>query len=248
VIGRGTFADVRAAEHRFANMRVAVKIINKTKMDDRHMERARNEIETLKLCQHPNVMRLYDVFENADYLYLVVEILSGGNLFNHLKDMKFKLPEDEVRRYVHSIAHALEYMHRYGIVHRDIKPDNVVLVSPDLQSDVKIVDFGLATILGVNELAQDPVGTLCYAAPELLLGQKYGKAVDVWSLGVLTYYLLSGRLPFNHDTSEKQIAVYVCVAGYRLILNAPLKYCGGRWDSISAEGKDFVQRMMPLML
>ena len=208
MLGKGTFAEVRVAEHRIAKTKVAVKIIKKAKMTEKQIERTRNEIETLKLCQHPNIMRLYEIYENADHLYLVLEHLSGGNLHSYMKVHGFSVPETFAYKCVIAIAHALDYMHRYGIVHRDIKPDNVVLSSAGEDSDFKIVDFGLAAILGAGQLSDDPVGTLCYAAPELLLGQKYGKTVDLWSLGVVAHLLLVGYLPFNHQSSEREIAKY----------------------------------------
>ncbi len=187
-------------------MNVAVKILRKKQMTDKQQARARSEIETLKMCQHPNIMRLFEVFENTDHIYLVIEYLAGGSLYSFLKERHFAIPERMACRYVHSVAHALHYMHTYGIIHRDIKPDNIVLATQAEDSDVKIVDFGLAQILGPNEYATDPVGTLCYAAPEILLGEKYTKAVDMWSLGILTHLMLVGFLPFSPDLAEKQIA------------------------------------------
>ena len=208
MLGRGTFAEVRAAEHKIAKKNFAVKILKKTQMTEKQVGRARSEIETLKMCQHPNIMRLFEVFENADNIYLVLEHLAGGSLYSFLKDRHFYVPETMSRRFVHSVAHALHYLHTYGIIHRDIKPDNIVLVSSSEDTDVKIVDFGLAQILQPNELAVDPVGTLCYAAPEILVGNKYNKAVDMWSLGVLAFLLLTGKLPFDPELPEKEIAEY----------------------------------------
>lgn len=206
MLGKGSFAEVRAAVHRIAKKNVAVKILKKSTMTDKQIERARSEIETLKMCQHPNIMRLYDVFESADYLYLVLEHLNGGNLFHFLQEKGFLISEEMAYRYVKSVASAVQYMHTYGIIHRDIKPDNIVLTSLAEESDVKIVDFGLAQIFGPNELSDDSVGTLCYAAPEILLGKKYDRKVDIWSLGILTYLLLVGQLPFNDMSSERELA------------------------------------------
>lgn len=146
MLGKGIFAEVRAAIQRFTNKNVAVKILKKSSMTEKQVDRARYEIETLKLCQHPNIMKLYDVFENADYIYLVLESLSGGNLYEFLKEKNFSLSEHAACKIVYSVAHALNYLHAFGIIHRDIKPDNIVLVTPDENSDVKLVDFGLAKI------------------------------------------------------------------------------------------------------
>jgi len=194
--------------HRIAGKNVAVKILKKAAMTEKQIDRMRYEIETLKICQHPNIMRLFDIFENSDYIYLVLEYLSGGNLFEYLKEKGYIIPESTACRYIYSIAKALQYMHTYGIVHRDIKPDNVVLVSSTDKSDVKIVDFGLSKIFGPGELSDDSVGTLVYAAPEILLGKKYDNKVDIWSLGIVTYFLLVGQLPFNDPASERELAKY----------------------------------------
>ena len=205
-MGKGSFAEVRAAVNRITNKNVAVKILKKSVMTDAQLERTRYEIETLRICQHPNIMTLHDVFENADYIYLVLEYLTGGNLFDFLKEKGFSIPEKTACKYIYSIAHALNYLHTFGIIHRDIKPDNIVLACQEEGSDIKIVDFGLARIFSPNELAEDSVGTLCYAAPEILLGKKYDRMVDMWSLGVLTHLLLVGELPFFDKESEKELA------------------------------------------
>jgi len=115
MLGKGSFAEVRSAEHKLAKINVAVKILKKTAMSEKQLERARSEIETLKLCQHPNIMRLYEVFENADNIYLVLEYLGGGSLYSFLKERHFIIPEAMARRFVTAIAHALHYMHQYGI-------------------------------------------------------------------------------------------------------------------------------------
>lgn len=175
-------------------------------MTEKQIERARYEIETLKLCQHPNIMGLYEIFENADYIYLVLEHLSGGSLSQYFAENNNNISEDCACRFIYSVTQALHYMYTYGIVHRDIKPDNIVLTSSLEGSDVKIVDFGLAKIFEPKELSDDSVGTLCFAAPEILLGKKYDMKVDIWSLGILMYLLLSGELPFNDATSEREIA------------------------------------------
>ena len=174
-------------------------------MDESLIEQTKNEINILKMCQHPNIMGFYEVFENSDHIFLVLEYLSGGNLFTYINEHNFSITENNARRYITSITKAINYMHMYGIIHRDIKPENIILEDNKDDSQVKIGDFGFAKMLRPDTLATDTVGTLCYVAPEILLGSKYGMSVDMWSLGVMTYLLLTGYMPFNINLSDKGI-------------------------------------------
>lgn len=207
IIGKGSFGEVREAKHKKTKMKVAVKILNKTMMSDKQLENSRFEIETLKLCQHPNIVRLYEIFENADYIYLVLEYLNGGNLLELLKLKNYKLPEATVCKYLYSIATALQYLNKYNVIHRDIKAENIVLASNKEGSEVKIVDFGLSKIHAPGDFNAGYAGTLNYISPEILLGCMYNEKVDMWSLGVLTYLLLLGKLPFsNENMTSKEIS------------------------------------------
>lgn len=169
----------------------------------KELELQKREIEVLKICQHPNIIRLLDVFENPEYIYIVLEYLSGGDLFIYLDKRDFRITEDRARQIAHMIASALYYMHSYGISHRDLKLENILMVENTEESELKIVDFGLSKILGPNETSTDPFGTLSYVAPEVLLQQKYGNQVDLWSLGVIIFVLLSGMLPFDSDDNKE---------------------------------------------
>lgn len=157
------------------------------------------------MCQHPHIIRLLDIFENQDYIYIVMENLSGGDLFTYLEKRSFTVTEDRARELAHQIATALYYLHSFGVAHRDLKPENILMSSDSETSDCKIVDFGLSKIIGPSQTSLDPFGTLSYVAPEVLLQKPYGKEVDVWSLGVITYLLLARVLPYD-DEDEKEIA------------------------------------------
>jgi len=126
-----------------------------------------------------------------------MENLQGGDLFTYLEKRNFEITETRAKTLSHQIATALYYLHSFGVAHRDLKPENILMVSNDDDSDLKIVDFGLSKIIGPNESSLDPFGTLSYVAPEVLLQKPYGKEVDLWSLGVITYLLLSRVLPFD---------------------------------------------------
>ena len=169
------------------------------------VELQRREIEILKMCQHPYIIRLLDIFENQDYIYIVMENLCGGDLFTYLEKRNFEITEKRGKELSHQCATALYYLHSFGVAHRDLKPENILMVNNDDDADLKIVDFGLSKIIGPNESSLDPFGTLSYVAPEVLLQKPYGKEVDLWSLGVITYLLLSRVLPFD-DEEDKEIA------------------------------------------
>lgn len=188
--------------------KVAVKVIKKSQLSALDIDLAKREIEILKLCQHPNIIKLLDTFENQDYIYIVMEWLKGGDLFTYLEKRSFKISEDRARSIIHSLAVALYYLHSYGIVHRDIKLDNILMTDESENSDVKIVDFGLSKMIGPNELCNEPFGTFGYVAPEVLTKTPYDKKVDIWSLGVVAYILLTGRSPFQEST-EKATALYI---------------------------------------
>ena len=199
-MGKGAFGEVRIAEHKQAKIEVALKIIEKRKMSLRDIELSRNEIETLRLCQHPSIIRLYDVLENSDDIFIAMELITGGDLLNYLNKKQLKIGEVCSAKITLSLAKALQYLRNLGIVHRDLKPENILMVD---DSNVKIVDFGLAALLGPKEKCKKFVGTLSYAAPEILLGFPYDYSADVWSLGVIVYFMLSGTSPFpDHETLE----------------------------------------------
>jgi serine/threonine protein kinase len=168
-IGKGKFGLVKSAYHRKTGKRVAVKVMSKNEMQVADVELQRREIEILKMCQHPNIIRLLDLFENEDHIYIVMELLVGGDLFTYLEKRNFSIPEKRAKELAHQIATALYYLHSFGIAHRDLKPENILMESDDDEADLRIVDFGLSKIIGPNESSIDPFGTLSYVAPEVLL-------------------------------------------------------------------------------
>ena len=148
---------------------------------------------------------MLDIFENNDYIYIVMEYLSGGDLFSYLERRDFVITEQRAKELTYQIATAVYYLHSFGIAHRDLKPENILMDSNSEDAELKIVDFNLSKIIGANESSLDSFGTIGYVAPEVLLKKPYGKEVDLWSLGVITYMMLAACLPFDDD-SEKEIA------------------------------------------
>ena len=166
--------------------------------DTEHTQLAiEREIVVMKLIDHPNIMRLYDVWETSTELYLILEYVQGGELFDHLCE-KGKLPTPEALDYFQQIIGAMDYCHRFNIAHRDLKPENILL---DKEFNIKIADFGMAA--WQNGMLQTSCGSPHYAAPEIVQGYAYnGSAADIWSCGVILYALLAGKLPFDHEDCE----------------------------------------------
>jgi len=171
-------------------------------MTNKDLELQKREIEILKICQFPNIIRLLDIFENETTLFLVLEYLPGGDMFDYLQERGFDIDESQAKEFVKKIANALEYLHSYGIAYRDLKPENILMNSKNDDADIKLSDFGLSKIIAPNERSDEPFGTISYAAPEVLLGEEYDKSVDLWSLGVVSYLLVSGTLPFDDDNED----------------------------------------------
>ena len=152
------------------------------------------------MCQHENIIKLNDLFENADYYYIVLDYMEGKDLFDYLKKRSFKISEKRAWQLTYQIAKAIQYLHSFGIVHRDLKLENIMMSNTKDDAVPKVVDFGLAKMLGPSEKADEPFGTLGYVAPEVLQKQPYSSSCDLWSLGCILYALLCGALPFDDDS------------------------------------------------
>lgn len=152
------------------------------------------------MCQHPNIVKLLDLFENLEHYYIVLECMEGKDMFDYLKSRSFKITEERAKELMMQLIHAVQYLHSYGIVHRDLKLENIMMTDNSEQSVPKLVDFGLAKILGPTEKSNEPFGTLGYVAPEVLKKEPYSFSCDLWSLGCICYALLSGSLPFDHQS------------------------------------------------
>ncbi|GJE90970.1 Pkinase-domain-containing protein [Phanerochaete sordida] len=207
-IGKGSSGRVRVARHSKTGQYAAVKIVSKSVLNSRlslkHMdEEARRimhgierEIVIMKLIEHPNIMRLYDVWETSTELYLILEYVEGGELFDYLCD-KGRLSTSEALGHFQQIITAVNYCHRFNIAHRDLKPENLLL---DRAGNIKVADFGMAAWQGKSDLLQTACGSPHYAAPEVIMGTAYnGACSDVWSCGVILYALLAGGLPFDDE-------------------------------------------------
>ncbi|XP_018117793.2 hormonally up-regulated neu tumor-associated kinase [Xenopus laevis] len=199
MINKGSFAKVMEGLHIPTGQKVAMKVIDKkkAKQDSYVLKNMKREPRIHQMIKHPNIVQLYETLETENSYYMVMELCLGGDLMDRICDKK-KLEERDVRRYIRQLLSAVEHLHRHGIVHRDLKIENFLL---DENSNIKIVDFGLSNTIRVEGLSQDLLNTQCgspaYAAPELLANKKYGVKVDVWSIGVSMFAMLTGTLPFT---------------------------------------------------
>ncbi len=156
------------------------------------------ETDILKMCQHPNINRLIDLFDGVSYTFIVLEQIHGKNLYDYMKTRNFKLPEDRAREITLQLASAIQYLQIFGIAHRDLKLENIMMTDHGNSAVPKIIDFGLSRVIGPNQTTIEPFGTLGYVAPEVLKQDPYSFTCDIWSLGCITYAMLSGSLPFDH--------------------------------------------------
>jgi Ca2+-binding EF-hand superfamily protein len=231
-IGIGKFSKVYSAIDKVKGEKVAIKVLNSLSSDEEDREFMRTELAIVKLVAHPNIVRTIDVFESIDKIYIVMERVRGGDLLNKLQLMG-RMAEFDAQRTVLALVNAIQYLHEKGIIHRDIKPENVLITEEGL---VKLTDFGLSALVPHSKTLEAPLGTVSYAAPEVLLSMPYDKAVDMWSLGALTFVMLSGQMPFRGKT-DKEVAANA--------LKAKFSFANSKvWDEVSESGKDFISKLL----
>lgn len=219
-LGEGTFAKVKFARNTETNKNFAIKIINKEKiLKHKMLQQIKREISTMKLIKHPNVVQLHEVMASKTNIYIVLEFVTGGELFDKIFH-RGKLKEDDARRYFQQLINAVDYCHSRRVYHRDLKPENLLL---DAQGNLKVSDFGLSALpqqLRADGLLHTTCGTPNYVSPEVLNDKGYsGATADLWSCGVILYVLMAGYLPFdeqNLNTLYKKIhkADFTCPAWF----------------------------------
>ncbi|XP_026880789.2 serine/threonine-protein kinase MARK1-like isoform X3 [Electrophorus electricus] len=211
-IGKGNFAKVKLGRHVLTGREVAVKIIDKTQLNPTSLQKLFREVRIMKVLNHPNIVKLFEVIETDKTLYLIMEYASGGEVFDYLV-AHGRMKEKEARAKFRQIVSAVQYCHQKRIVHRDLKAENLLL---DADMNIKIADFGFSNEFTVGSKLDTFCGSPPYAAPELFQGKKYdGPEVDVWSLGVILYTLVSGSLPFDGQ-NLKELRERVLRGKYRI--------------------------------
>ena len=236
VLGKGKFGLVKLGIHRGNGRKVAIKIINKKLVTAIDVQQVKTEIDILKIAKHPNIIQLYDVFENENYIYIIMEYCAGGDLFSYIEKRGFRLPETRAAEIIHKLSTAVFFLHEYGVVHRDLKPENILMTDNSSNADIRLVDFGLGKIIGPGEMCTDPFGTFSYVAPEVLKEKPYSFKVDLFAIGIISYLLVAGFLPFDHETSEKEIA--------RQTVYEPTPFPNSVWKNISNEARMFVDNLL----
>lgn len=228
-LGSGHFAVVKLARHVFTGEKVAVKVIDKSKLDEVAKAHLKQEVDCMKLVQHPNVVRLYEVIDTQSKLYLILEFGDGGDMYDHIMNQN-GITEEKARHYFKQIVSAIDYCHKLHVVHRDLKPENVIFFkSQDL---AKLTDFGFSNNFLPGEKLYTSCGSLAYSAPEILLGDSYdAPAVDVWSLGVILYMMVVGKGPFSH-TNDSETLTMIMDCKYHLP------------DTLSEDCKSLISRML----
>ncbi|KAG0163865.1 hypothetical protein DFQ28_009590 [Apophysomyces sp. BC1034] len=235
VLGSGSFGSVKKATRLADNKDVAVKVIPKRNVKDR-FDMVYAEMRVLQGLNHPNVIGFYDWFESREKFYLVFELATGGELFERLFELG-KFTENDAVMVIRSVLTGLQYLHEHNIVHRDMKPENLLFKTPESDADLVICDFGIAKLSDDDTALETVCGSPGYVAPEVLLKKGYGTAIDMWAVGVITYTLLCGYQPFQ---SEDQVELIDEITHVRYEFHE--RY----WRNISQDAKDFIRRLLTL--
>ncbi|KAK2738829.1 hypothetical protein FQN55_000385 [Onygenales sp. PD_40] len=239
-LGAGSYSVVKECVHIDTGRYYAAKVINKRLMAGReHM--VRNEIAVLKRVSmgHQNILTLVDYFETMNNLYLVTDLALGGELFDRIC-RKGSYYESDAADLIRATLSAVAYLHDHGIVHRDLKPENLLFRTPEDNADLLIADFGLSRIMDEEQfhVLTTTCGTPGYMAPEIFKKTGHGKPVDIWAIGVITYFLLCGYTPFDRDSNLEEMQA-ILVADYSF---TPLEY----WRGVSVTAREFIKRCLTI--
>ena len=236
-IGMGRNSHVNLGIQKSTGKLVTIKIITKKDETKKEEELVRYEIDILKFCHHENIVHLVDYFETKDNMIIILNYIEGSTLGEYLKENNFNFKESKASKIILQIANGIKYLHKFGIIHRDLKPDNIMISQKDKNSEieVKIMDFGLSKIASNEEKLVEGFGTLYYAAPELIQNNPYNKEIDVWSLGIILFYMFTGCYPFMAK-EEEEIE--------EKIINDPVEFKDGEWVHISDNVQDLIRKCL----
>lgn len=238
VLGEGAFAQVVIGEDTVTRDRFAIKIINKESYDVREMQFVMREVKIMMKIAHENIVNTYDIFDSMKHLHLVIEYMEGGELFDIIADQGH-LSEQQASQVVREIIKGVDYLHDVGVIHCDIKPENILCKSQQWPLQVKLCDFGLANFYDKynNSTMTAMIGTPGYVAPEVIKREPYGPPVDMWACGVVLYVMLSGRMPFyGRDDIE-------CL---RRTASGEYTFPDREWKDVSVDAKSLVRSLLQI--
>jgi len=236
-IGKGAFSTVYEGITKSSKQPIAVKVINKKYIKTKLLER---EIAIMTKLHHENILHCQEVFETETFIYLVLELVKGGELYDKIVD-EGEYKEEEAKPIVLQLLDAVEYLHQNGIAHRDLKPENILCVSKTdpkalvRTESIKVADFGLSKIFTTGEDLISQCGSPTYVAPEVLLAKPYTEAVDMWAIGVITFVILTGCFPFFEEGRNYSLL-------YQKIIN--VDYTFPEDSPLSREAKDFIRKLL----
>eukprot|EP01116_Phalansterium_solitarium_P021315 TRINITY_DN657_c0_g2_i1.p1 TRINITY_DN657_c0_g2~~TRINITY_DN657_c0_g2_i1.p1 ORF type:complete len:329 (-),score=88.56 TRINITY_DN657_c0_g2_i1:287-1273(-) len=237
-LGRGAFSVVKRAKRKSDGQPFAIKFVDKKAVEPQDLMLLAREIDIMKKVSHPNVLKLVEIFDSTDTIALVMELITGGELFYRIVE-RGNYSEQDARAIVRQMLQGVSYLHSQGVAHRDLKPENLLCADDDPQLQpfrVVIADFGLSKAFDSGEKLETSCGTPDYVAPEVITAESsYDKSVDMWSCGVITYVLLCGYSPF---ASESQTGLF------DKIIKAHYSFPDNEWRYVSDEAKDFIRHLL----
>ncbi|CAB9518958.1 MAP kinase-activated protein kinase 2 (Fragment) [Seminavis robusta] len=233
-LGSGAFSVVKEGSHKQSGESFAIKIVTKAKLTQEDEQALKDEIDVLSELKHSNIIRLYDVFEEKEFYYLITEKMLGGELFDRIVQKSY-YNEKEARDTCKILFQAMAYCHKHQVAHRDLKPENLLLTSQDNDSDIKIADFGFAKKCTTPNSLKTQCGTPGYVAPEILEGQQYDTQADMWSLGVIVYILLGGYPPFI-EQNQRDL--------FRKIRKGDYEFHDEYWGQVSEDAKTMISSLL----
>jgi calcium/calmodulin-dependent protein kinase I len=236
ILGEGASAVVRKGIKKDNGETYAIKIIDKEQMGETEVENLYNELKIMSLIDHPNIVRVYEYYECHGVVFIVMELMQGGELFDRIVEYEH-YTEKQAAEAFRPIVDAVRYCHSLGIVHRDLKPENLLYTTQDENAMIKVSDFGFAKFLipKVQEQLFTACGTPSYVAPEIINSQGYDIKVDCWSLGVILYVMLCGFPPFYADDNDTL---------FKLIKESDFDFPSPYWDNVSDNAKDLIKNLL----
>ena len=235
VLGEGSYGQVKKVMHKRFKLERAMKIIKKSSVDQEEREEMLKEVSILKSIDHPNIIKIYDLYEDDSFLYFVIEYCSGGELFDRIQKIS-TFSEKQAAKYIKQLLSAIAYLHNRNIVHRDLKAENLLFENESENANLKLIDFGVSCEFLKGIKLKETLGTPYYIAPEVLL-QNYDEKCDIWSCGVILYILLCGYPPFNGDDDNE---ILDCVK------KGEFTFYDEDWEMISEGAKNLIRKMLTL--